>query len=91
MVILAAIFSESPLYSSAGSAIHIGPTVLPLVFVAVWWIFSFAAFSLLGAGVRGLFRGEGLRFFWGRVWRAALCWVASMAICFVWNVWIHPR
>jgi len=91
MVILAALFSQAPLHSSVGPTIHIGQPVMTLALAACWWICSFAAISLVGGAVRALFRGAGLSVAWSFAWRAALLWIASLACCFIYNVWIHPR
>lgn len=91
MVILAAIFSQAPLDSSFGSAIHLGPTIVTFALAAGWWIGGCAATALMVSGVRALFRREGLGVVWSHGWRAALLWVASLACCYIYNVWVEPR
>ena len=45
MVTLAALFSQAPLHSSVGPAIHIGPSVMTLALTAGWSVCNFAALS----------------------------------------------
>lgn len=90
MVIFAILFSHGAPQWSAGPLIHIGPTVMTMMLGAAWWILRFAAFSLVGGGVRALFRREGLRAVWSYAWRAMLLWCASAFCCLVFNVWVFP-
>ena len=88
MVVIAALFSQQ---SIDGSPIHVGPAVMTFTLFAGWWILNFASIVHAIQCARSLFRRQGLRVVWASLWRAALLKCASMACCFVFNMWFSPR